>query len=271
MRAFINGLKVIYPNINIQSTVNGENDPILRFFDLNPTYLQYKNHGAWINELHKYKFRDPSYINNLSSILHLKTTSLNEKLNLCNTLYNINCNSYNIYFNSLFREFLNNQTLDYFWSNNNIRNYFEKGPGSTDNIAVNIAYPLLENIISTTNNALAHEEIGGTFRFAHAETLIPFAALINLCNYGIQYNTYTQINSNWKDYLIARMAANIQFIFYTCTNKPPLVTVLLNENYATLPLRSSNHFYEWSEVEHYFYNILDNLNIPSSNGTLTSF
>ena len=56
------------------------------------------------------------------------------------------------------------------------------------------------------------------------------------------------------------MGANIQLVFYrrNTGNKDVLVKVLLNENEATLPIKSNTApYYKWSEVRQYY---LDKIN-----------
>ena len=56
------------------------------------------------------------------------------------------------------------------------------------------------------------------------------------------------------------MGANIQLVFYrrNAGDKDVLVKVLLNENEATLPIKSNTApYYKWSEVRQYY---LDKIN-----------
>ncbi|MBS1780791.1 MAG: hypothetical protein JST70_15795 [Bacteroidetes bacterium] len=61
---------------------------------------------------------------------------------------------------------------------NSAKDYLVKGPGIDANgIQVRNAVPLLVDFINSTDIAIEHQEYSAVLRFAHAETISPFAAL----------------------------------------------------------------------------------------------
>jgi hypothetical protein len=63
----------------------------------------------------------------------------------------------------------------------------------------------------------------------------------------------------WFDYKITPMATNLQFVFYRNQKKPNdvLVKVLLNEDEATLPIKSDvAPYYHWNDFKDYCMKIL---------------
>ena len=63
------------------------------------------------------------------------------------------------------------------------------------------------------------------------------------------------------------MAANIQFVFYRNASGNVLVKVLLNEEEASLPLKTAGPYYQWTDFQDYYEDVLSHIpNVRSSVG-----
>lgn len=115
---------------------------------------------------------------------------------------------------------------------------------------------LLRNIIHEADSCIAIPTHGATLRFGHETMVMPFVCLLGLDGYDRQITSFDDVaKSGWVNYRIFMMASNIQFIFYrrSATDRNPLVKVLLNENEATLPVKSDTKpYYRWSDVKAYY-------------------
>ena len=112
-------------------------------------------------------------------------------------------------------------------------------------------------------------------RFAHAETIIPFAALLKipiLSDKSTPFNeTFTYENNGWRGELVSPMAANIQWEIYRNFNynkidqsqhQPILIQMLLNEypvpfKYDCKPYDAINPFFYTIEELKRCYSIID--------------
>ena len=57
----------------------------------------------------------------------------------------------------------------------------------------------------------------------------------------------------WKDYEIAPMAANVQWVLYHDQNGQVWIKILLNEKEVAIPVATSRFpYYQWEEVRKYF-------------------
>ena len=92
--------------------------------------------------------------------------------------------------------FFDEKDMKYFWENENIKNYLEKGPSNINvNLPTNIAFGLLKDFLISSNKAILEEDISANLRFTHAKTIIPFASLLGLKDYSYQTNNIKTVPS----------------------------------------------------------------------------
>ena len=121
--------------------------------------------------------------------------------------------------------------------------FYEKGPSyAGQDETYTIAQPLLDDFFSSIDERVNGGSTVATFRFAHAETMMPFAALLGLPG-SIQQaaasttDVYTYANNEWRGESVTPMAANVQWdVAVKSGNDPktgraytPLVRMLYNE------------------------------------------
>lgn len=120
---------------------------------------------------------------------------------------------------------------------------------------------LLRRIIQEADSCIQLEKPGATLRYGHESMLLPLTCLLELDGFGLQTDNLESLErKGWLNYKIFPMGANIQFVFYrkNLQDKDVLVKVLLNENEATLPIKSNMEpYYKWSEVRDYYLRKLD--------------
>lgn len=128
--------------------------------------------------------------------------------------------------------------------------FYEKGPSyAGQNETYSIAQPLLDDFLNTIDARVNGGSTVATFRFAHAETMMPFAALLGLPGSTQQApasttDVYTYGNNEWRGESVTPMAANVQWDVYarkgedpaTGQRYTPIVRMLYNEN--EVPFRS---------------------------------
>ena len=136
--------------------------------------------------------------------------------------------------------------------------------GFTDLNGGNIPYSqgnLLRNIITQADSCLLLPNPGCTLRFGHDTVLLPLVCLLDLNGYGQKINDIDQLErKGWLSYRIFPMACNVQFIFYraNAADKDVLFKVLLNENEATLPLKTNQApYYHWDDFRQHYLKLLD--------------
>lgn len=142
--------------------------------------------------------------------------------------------------------------------------YSVAGPNKLNNGAgMYTQLNLVQNIMETADSCVQLAHPGATMRFAHEANVLPLVCLLNLNGYGNPRSNLEQLDDeNWLAYNIFPMACNVQFIFYKPAKQDPngkdiLVKVLLNENEATLPIKTNRApYYHWKDVRAYMQQLL---------------
>lgn len=155
--------------------------------------------------------------------------------------------------------------------------FYDKGPGHAGQDATySVAQPLLDDFFASIDARVAGGTTVATFRFAHAETIIPFAALLKLPGSTQQapdvadpqsltdvfLNTTDRANNEWLGSQVSPMAANIQWDVATKDGidpqtgaaYTPLVRMLYNENEIAFndsctPVADGSTWYKETELK----------------------
>ncbi|OFA05031.1 histidine-type phosphatase [Duganella sp. HH101] len=139
--------------------------------------------------------------------------------------------------------------------------FYAKGPGIAENGGVNyrMAQTLLDDFFSEVD-AVAKGNLShaAKLRFAHAEIVIPMAAILGLPGMSEplpRATTYSYSNSNWRGDLVAPMAANIQWDVYANDQGRTLVRMLYNEKETDFKrscdharIAPASHYYDYASL-----------------------
>ena len=264
MNEFLKTFKENIPKNNIKMNINEKIDPILRFFDLNIEYIKFKENGEWKNLLDNFQNRSNIYIEITNRIFKNGSVLTNkDSLKFSTNLYGLYTNQYDIGKDVGLGKYFTDEELKYFWANKNLSMYLEKGPSSVgQNLPMDISFALLEDFLSTSENAIKNENIAANLRFAHAETVVPFASLLKINFASKQTNNLDEVENIWKDYEVSPMGANIQWIFYKNKENTILVKMLYNEKEINFPIESNmKPYYKWTDIKKYYEKVINDLKI----------
>jgi multiple inositol-polyphosphate phosphatase/2,3-bisphosphoglycerate 3-phosphatase len=143
--------------------------------------------------------------------------------------------------------------------------YLKKGPGTDNNgLQVRIAAPLLVDFINTTDEFVKGVPVNAHLRFAHAETISPFATLLGITKADKVGTDITNLGAAWWSSEIIPLSANIQWVFYRKSNSNDLlVKILLNEQEVKLSGLPAPNFpyYTWPALRAFYVAKLIKLNI----------
>lgn len=125
---------------------------------------------------------------------------------------------------------------------------------------------LLRQIIYEADSCVSAGKPCATLRFGNETAVLSLACLLDLNDCGQQIADISLLDHRgWRDYKINPMAANIQFVFYRQLSDDGEIyfKVLLNEDEATLPLRSSREpYYRWNDFRERYLKLLNSYAEP---------
>jgi hypothetical protein len=142
--------------------------------------------------------------------------------------------------------------------------YLKKGPGvNNDGIQVRIAAPLLADFISSADECLSTGKYNTRLRFAHAETIAPFAALMQISNADKAATDLVNLNSTWKASEVIPLSSNIQWVFYKKKHAAYLVKIMFNEKESRIDglSQATYPYYKWSDLRNLYISKLKKLSI----------
>lgn len=117
---------------------------------------------------------------------------------------------------------------------------------------------LLNNIIKSTDEAIANGKNSASLRFGHEVCVLPLAVLMELGDCNKRATSLNNLTNEWHAHDIFPMACNIQLIFYRHDSTSDiLVKALLNEEEISLPIETNNYpYYNWNTLRNYYLNKL---------------
>lgn len=139
-----------------------------------------------------------------------------------------------------------------------VEDYYEKGPAiAGQTVSYDNYEPLLKHMIQGVKDRAAGGDVAAEYRFGHAETIIPLAALLKLP--GSEKGTpsgelYSWENSDWRGDTVSPMGANIQWDAFQNERGDTLVRMLYNEKEIAFhdgcePIEEDSTFYTLDELE----------------------
>ncbi len=277
--AFLAGLK---SELKDSTLIKERNDNTnLRFYDLSPGYTNFEQKGAWLvpfdslkKEIHlesmeqhiAARWLKPGFLQKLT---YAETDRLiNDVFSFENITYSVakEAEVLGYHANDLdFKSIFTCEELTALGKLDNADGYYKKGPGlKVDGIQVGIAAPLLADFITTTDAFLRSHQVNAELRFAHAETIAPFAAILGIENAAKVSGKVAGVEKTWKAAEVIPLSANIQWIVYRNAKNEILVKFLLNENevriFGLQPAQGI--YYSWNNVRTFYMDKLKRMGAP---------
>jgi len=277
--AFLQGLN---SKLRDSATVKFYNDDTgLRFYDLSPAYKKFEagvDIGAMTLALEKAdhlpeidkdvisKFFTADFLNKLDEKQQAKFVT--DVFGFTTIVYSLNAEINQKGYQPAdfdFKSFFTCDELQKLGEMDSADENLKKGAGTDiDGIQVRVATPLLVDFINTTDDFVNTGNYTACLRFAHAETIAPFAALLQIASADKAAKDLSGLNTNWQAAKVIPLSANIQWVFYKRKGTPDyLVKVLLNEKEVPIDGLSPKSFpyYKWSDLRVLYINKLDKLHV----------
>lgn len=240
--------------INMESS--DYNNAYLNYYS--KEYREYYDEGPWRNVFNDFRDKSLNPDRFISEIFKSKLPSmLNDKKSFMMDLWSaasiMEASGIDLSLYDIFTE----DEIFTLWQIQNLNQYLRKGPsGINNNIALTIAKPMLKNFLQTSLSAIENNNISANLRFAHGESIIPFAALLGIKDASRIESDPLKVHQAWNDYKVSPMSANIQWIFYKNVQGEILVKILHNEREVLIPVHTDlAPYYKWKDVLEYYSNM----------------
>lgn len=245
--AFLEGVSTASKGKMASIKWNEKDDVNLRFFDLSKPYSSFKASGPWhfsydqLAKTLKQEALSARIFNTFFQAEYAKRINTKEKIRFADDLYGFYSILPAIHQEVLkdglsekdlnLNQFFTAAELAVLCQLSDADNFLKKGPGTDNNgIQVRIAAPLLADFIRTTDAFIQSKPYSAVLRFAHAETIAPFAAILYLQGASTATKNIQTFDQLWKAKNIIPFSANIQMLLYKNPwNNSYLVKFLLNE------------------------------------------
>lgn len=144
------------------------------------------------------------------------------------------------------------------WAAFNLKQYVDRTSTTLSSTPADVAAPLLDNLIVTTDRFIAGDESVATvnLRFGHAETLMPLMSLMRLRGCYYLTHNYESVALNWMDFNVVPMAANLRLILFRSDSGRYYVRVDHNEVPLPLLPGSSDVIVPWNTARVYLISLL---------------
>lgn len=138
-----------------------------------------------------------------------------------------------------------------------VEDYYEKGPAiEGQSVAYDNYEPLLEEMLASIGRRADGGSVAADYRFAHAEAVIPLAALLKTpgSETGVPAaDVMSYDNSDWRGDEVSPMAANIQWDSFRNADSQVIVRMLYNEKETgfhdgCMPIADGSTFYTLDEL-----------------------
>ena len=224
-QAFMTGVFGQRYKDKFEITRNPVDDGLLRFFDDCPKYE--RNKKEEVNPILEEMNTRSEFVELVERVSARLGTDLFDWTDI-NTLWKICTMEYIVTQSTLMCSVFSDQDsqlMEYFHDH---RAYLTKSSGYSINVKMSCS--LLKHIVAKLKQATHGDGKKAHLYFAHAETLIPLLALLNITTHSLVYgNEYTLAGVGYMYGLLVPMGANLAFNLIRCVDGDLLLTIELNE------------------------------------------
>ena len=259
MYCFTHQLDRMDNRINFVTTTGRMNSPIMRFFDLDTEFVEYKKQGPWLEKYNEYveQYCPTSAIDKVLG-RNFPYSSERERLQLALVEYYViaGCSAMSVDCNTT--EYFTKDEYNALWSCFNLRQYLCRTATTVSSLPADIASELLTNLITTTEEFIeGNSPASVQLRFGHAETLMPLLSLLHLPGCYYLTNYFDTVGQHWRDFDVVPMAANLQMILFKAKDSGRYyLRVDLNEKPVSLIPNNTARYIPWQQAREYMLRCL---------------
>lgn len=254
MYTFAHQLSRMNNKIEVYTNSGRQNSPLMRPFDSNLDYRDYRATESWKQPLDDYTALMVT-VEPLRRVFgkDYSAETPEDMAQLVMAEYNVVASAAAIGIDARAERFFTLEEYNQLWSVSNLRHYFQYSSSILTTATAEMSAPLLRELIDATESgALGENRAAVSLRFGHAETLMPLLALMHLPGCYYMTNYYDTVGLHWRDFAIVPMAANLQLILLkNKDNGRMYLRVDLNEKPVSLIPGRTALYTPWESAKEY--------------------
>jgi hypothetical protein len=254
MYEFTHQLDRLNNNIQLYTSSGRQNSELLRPFDNDKDFLEWKKNGNW-QEPYQMQFQTmmpTAPARKLFNADYAKNLTTEQAQEIAFNMFRFLRGLPAMGLESVMSKYFTKDEANHAWSCINLSHYLQWTTTTISPELADIAAPLLVDLITTLDEAAnGKNQYNVMLRFGHAETLMPLLSLIKLkgCYYLTNYFDTTALH--WKDFEIVPMAANLQIVLARTKAGRLYVRFDLNEQPIPLLPNSTEIYTPWEDAREF--------------------
>ncbi|MCM1449864.1 MAG: hypothetical protein NC082_05950 [Clostridiales bacterium] len=244
-------------NHNEIYTMSGrKNSLLLRPFDIDTDYLDWRKEGEWKQVYDKYAagILDKS---SLERILGVDFPLDDNWRDLALDEYHVVAGTAAMGLDVDASVFFTLDEYNRLWSCYNMKHYLQRTATTLSTVPAEITSRLLVDLITTFDEAVKGAVPAKVcLRFGHAETLMPLLSQLHLQGCYYMTNYFDTVAMHWQDFDVVPMAANLQMLLSKTEQGRYYITVYRNERPVKLIQGDDRYVIPYSEARAYMQRCL---------------
>lgn len=258
MYAFTHQLDRLNNRMSFATTTGRMNSPLLRPFDTDKDYLDFRKGKSWEAPYNEYTAQ-ACPLTAIKRVLGegYSFGSDDDARKLALAEYYVVAGLECMGLKPQMAVYFDKAEANALWSCFNLRQYLQRTATTLSTVPADIAAQLVLDIIETTDNFIEGKDAATSaiLRFGHAETIMPLVSLLRLPGCYYLTNYFDTVGGHWRDFDIVPMASNVQFIVFKARRSGRYyVRVDLNERPVQLRKGDDALYYPWGELRRHLMN-----------------
>lgn len=237
-------------NLSISTAEGRQFDPLLRFFETDSIYADYRKSGEWEKICDEYELAHVSPDPALRILGQDSGLTRHELIKTSMDIYSILQGLRAAGLPGPSSEWMTQDEYENCWKADNLEHYLRNTLNSVSDAAI-AASSLLKEIISEADiNLSGSNSVNASLFFGHAETLMPLFSLMRLpgCYYDCKDLDFQTVADHWRDYEIVPLGANLLLVFLKSDSGNIYMASRLNGRFIE-PLPGYGIFVDWSRMK----------------------
>lgn len=245
MHDFCKSLASRCPSLHIEESDGKQYNSLLRYFTTNGQYVEYLENGPW-------RFALATYCHDILPV-EPAAKMFYDVLD-SHVLQKITLDAYGV-LQSLPAAGLTADPAEWFtpeefrscWVATNLKHYYQRSSSTFSPIASEAARPLLNALTENARKAFAGiSDTKAELYFGHAETLLPLFSLMQLPGCYAPKCKPEQVASQWHDYDITPLGANLMMVCLRDSKGQPVVAMRLNGKWLDI---NGSRLIPWKKLD----------------------